>query len=136
MPCTGDASGLTPSDFTVTTTGGYVPTITDVTAVGNTATLTLDPFIPVVQWTTFTHNDSGTFVDLGFLPTDVDESGTSTTNDLFWLIQGYNEPGLLEEWSSDVNRSGDFNTNDVAHWINMYLGNGAYAPGYQGVSLP
>ncbi|MCH8252889.1 MAG: VCBS repeat-containing protein [Planctomycetes bacterium] len=132
----GAADGLSADDFVVTHTGvGEPPTVTDVTADGNTATIELSGSIETLAWTTIMHAASGTSTRMGYLPADVNEDGVSTANDVLTLIDALNGVVELPMYKADIDRSGAANASDVLRVIDLLNGAGAY-PEYLGASLP
>ena len=133
----GDASGLTPDDFTVMTSPpGAAPEIVDVTVTGTTATVQFGDFIPLEAWTILTHNDSGGSVRIGYLPADVSNDRLSNANDVLALINALNEVGdPLAAYQTDVDRSGVANANDILRTIDLLNGAGEYDV-YLGATLP
>lgn len=133
----GDATGLTLTDFTVTTDPERVaPNIINVFAVGDTVALEFDAAIPVEAWTIITHNDSNTSTRIGFLPGDVDGDGTSTVQDIDRLLDAINGVGdPLPIWCTDINRSGTTTPQDILREIDLLNGAGEFPP-FLNASLP
>ncbi len=133
----GDASGLTPDDFTVMTSPpGPAPEIADLVINGAMATIEFGDFIPLEAWTIVTHNDSGGTVRIGYLPADVSNDRLSNANDVLALINALNEVGdPLAAYQTDVDRSGVANANDILRTIDLLNGAGEYNV-YLGATLP
>ncbi|MFQ5413150.1 MAG: FG-GAP repeat protein [Phycisphaerae bacterium] len=134
---TGDTSALTPADFVVTLDPpGAAPSITEVSAAGDTITLTFDSFIPVAAWTIVTHTESDTSVRIGYLPADVNNDRMSNANDILALIDALNGVGEpLAAYQTDIDRGGASNPNDILRTIDLLNGAGDYDE-FLGASLP
>lgn len=161
----GDSGGnaLVSGDFAISVTGGTAPTISNVTTSDNqTFTLTLSTILPVQEWTTIGANvfsltdptipivDAGNQgasvsepdrVDIGFLPADVNQSGTVEPLDLFTYRQYVNDvaspPIGAEDDYTDVDRSGSTTPLDL--FLYRQLINGTNPPStknWTGQSLP
>jgi hypothetical protein len=133
-----DPLGLTAADFAVTEEGGdgVAPEIADITFVGpNTIRLSFGEIIETRAWTTITHSDSGTSTRLGYLPGDVNGSGTTGPSDILALIDALNGARSLPEYSTDIDRSGSTAPADILREIDLLNGAGAY-PVYLDASLP
>ena len=132
----GDASGLTPEDFTVCSTVGSAPTVDSVMSDGNIVTLTLSGFIPPGAWTVFMHNASGTASVLAYLPAVMNGDGTAASIDILHVIDGLN--GVLDPplaiWQCDVARSGMCVPSDILRVIDLLNGAEAF-DAWNGVSL-
>ena len=123
-----ETAGLLASDFTISVDPpGTAPGIQMLTTNGNTVTLKLDSVIPVVAWTTITHNGSNTSVRLGYLPADVNNDRLSSSADILALIDAINEVGdPLQIWQTDINRSGVVTPSDILRVIDLLNGADAY----------
>lgn len=120
----GDASAVGAGDFTVEVIPGPdgVPDIVNVTAVGNTATLELEPPIPPGQWTCFTYDTDGTTTCLGFLPADSTSDGVSTAADTQRVIDCVNRVESCEPWQCDLDRDGACAPSDILRSIDLLNG--------------
>ena len=97
---------------------------------------TLDGFINLLVWTTFTHDASGTSTRIGYLPADVDNGGVSNASDVLTLIDHLNAAiDPLEVYQTDIDRSGAVNASDILRVIDLLNGAGVYDV-YNGASLP
>ena len=102
----------------------------------NTIKLLLDARIPPGHWTVFTHDPSGTWTRLGYLPADVNSSEQSNSADVLDIIDFLNGvPPPLDIWQTDINRSGVTNSADILDEIDLLNGAGCYDP-WNGESLP
>ncbi|MCH8252843.1 MAG: VCBS repeat-containing protein [Planctomycetes bacterium] len=125
----GEATGVTVSDFTVTHTAeGPAPVVTAVTVDGSIVGLELSESIAPLSWTTITHAASDTSTRLGYLPADVNEDGISTAGDVLALIDALNGVTDLPEYKTDTDRSGASNAADILRVIDLLNGAGAYDP--------
>jgi hypothetical protein len=131
----GSLGTLTPWDFSVASTMGTAPVITEVQVNGQDATLLLNAFVPAGAWTTFTHHGSNTSVRVGFLPADVNADRTSSPLDILALIDGLNGVVTLEPWQSDINRSGQVEPSDILAVIDLLNGAGVHEA-WNGRELP
>ncbi len=129
-----DASALTVDDFTVEVLPGpcdlpcEVPSIVSLETVGNIAMLELSPPIPAGWWTCITHIDSQTGPCLGFLPGDVDESGTSEGADVSYLTACLDGTESCELWQCDLDQSGLCAPEDILRCIDLLNGAEPYGP--------
>ena len=137
---TADASGASLADAPVdgavssdsTVEGGPLsgPAIEDVIALDETTVrVVLSEPIPPGTWTqiTLTRGGVAQSVCLGYLPGDA--NGDRTANpalDLTALITCL-EVGGCPDWQTDINRSGDSGTPDVARLIDLFNGPAAYS---------
>ncbi|MCH8253021.1 MAG: hypothetical protein IID36_11265 [Planctomycetes bacterium] len=123
----GDTADLTVADFTVTVSDGTAPVIVDLISDGDTVTLVFDSVIPVGAWTSIGHTASSTSTAMAYLPADVNGDCFSSANDVLTLIDALNgaiDP--LEEWSSDIDRSGATNPADVLRTLDLLNGAQVY----------
>lgn len=132
---TGSTTGMVPANFTVTSTSGTPPTVSSVVPNGVNATVNLSGRIPPGAWTTIQYNPSVTQIVLGYLPGDVDASRTSNPSDILALIDHLNGLVTYPIWQVDLDRSGAAAPADIIKEIDMLNGVGAYAPGWNGVSI-
>ncbi len=133
----GDAGLLTAASFAVTVEpAGTAPSIASVFVEGGTATLFLDSIIPLRSWTRVTHLASQTSVRLGYLPADVNGSGTSDSKDILSLVNALNGLGTpLPIWSLDIDRSGQAWARDILRVVDLLNGAAAFEV-YNLASLP
>lgn len=118
---------LDPSDFVVSVSpAGTPPTINQVISDGlNTVTLELSSPIEPGKYTCFAHSN-GT-VCLGFMPGDVNASGTPDGLDVMELIDFYNTGSPdLALWQGDIDRDGTRAPADLLGEIDLLLGTGAF----------
>jgi len=120
------------SDFIVTEDGGdsVAPVIRALMPLdANTVRLELDSALEPGTWTTITHAPSGTSTRVGFLPGDVDGSGTSTSADVLALIDAINGPlssGPI--YAVDIDRSGVVDEADVVALKDILEGTASFSP--------
>lgn len=134
----GSVAGLEPGDFSTSELGGdgIAPGVASVTEVDtDTVEVTLTGAIEPGAWTTVTHVASGTGVQLGYLPADVDGNATSVAQDLLVLIDVINGVTSRPDYATDVDRSGLTGASDVLREIDLLNGAGVY-DAWLGVSLP
>jgi len=130
----GDASGLTADDFTVDVLPApcdppcEVPSIVNLAPAGNTAMLELNPPIPAGWWTCITHVDSQTGPCLGFLPGDVDGSGTAEGADIAYLSACLDGTEQCELWQCDLDQSGLCAPDDILRCIDLLNGAEPFDP--------
>ncbi len=151
---------LTQADFTVSGTGAGHPTVTAVDDSQNpTIALTLSSTIPLKQWTTITAHvedqagnviesagnqgpgvDEADRVDIGFLPTDVDQNREVTPFDLLRFRQIVND--LFDPTTGtpadfvDINRDGELTPFDLLAYRQLINGIGIATRIWEGESLP
>lgn len=131
-----DASGMTPVDFAVESTSGAPPSIQAVEINGQEVTVLLNSPIPVGAWTTITFLPSGANVALGHLPGDVNGDGYAGPSDALALIDALNGIGPeLPEWATDVDRSGNINSDDFDS-LSVVLWGESGSQAWMGSSLP
>ncbi|MFQ5413687.1 MAG: hypothetical protein ACE5E6_04430 [Phycisphaerae bacterium] len=141
----GDASDLTPEDFSVVPDlPNAVPFDVTVKPDGDTATLTfLDAdtgapaMIPPGAWTVITHLPSASTTRVGYLPADVNNDRLSNANDILTLIDdlnGVTDPPLAD-YQTDIDRSGASNASDILRVIDLLNGAEAYDV-WNGAALP
>ena len=125
-----EASTLTSGDYLVEVLpDGTAPTFNVATS-GNTATLTLDPFVGIDaanglgKWTCFSHADTSGKKCLGYLPGDVNSDRSSNAAiDITALITCINNFGTCDAWQADIDRSGgDPGVLDITRLIDLFNG--------------
>lgn len=135
----GPADALTPAKFglaEVCVPGNcdeVTPGVVDVTAMGNTATVTFDRPIDPFAWTVLTYvdGDESDVVRLGFLPADADASRSANANDIVQVVDYVNETfggGSPAAHQSDIDRSGAVTANDITVLIDLLNGAGVFDP--------
>ena len=137
----GDASGLTPADFTTSETceagacDGSAPGVTSVDGTGATVTVTLERPIDPVAWTSIAlvGGDPTDVIRLGYLPADADASLAANANDILKVVDAVNAGGELYHY--DIDRSGMITANDIVELINLLNGASGY-DAYFGQTLP
>ena len=137
----GDASGLTPADFTVTETcvvgecDELGPAVAGVGGAGSSITLTLSRPIDPVAWTTISlvGGDPTDVIRLGYLPADADGSLVANANDIVEVVDAVSGGGELYHYDTD--RSSSITANDIVELVDLLNGAGSYEP-YYGRSLP
>jgi Dockerin type I domain len=115
----GDASALSPSDFTVTDGTNNPPVIKKMEVSESSVTLHLDRAIRSKRWTVVTHTPSASATRVAHLPGDVNNDGRSDTNDIAQLIESLNGGGTLSLFQIDLNTDGTANTEDLATLIHF-----------------
>ncbi len=146
-----DGTPLSASAFSVSDTGGAAPGIAGITtADGRTVTINLTDHISLQQWTTLSVSgsaqcDAGLLINdsiqIGYLPCDVDQTGSVTPFDLLTFrqyVNGVSEPavGVVTDYI-DTNRNGTSDPFDLL--VFRQLINGVTPPATQpwnGQSLP
>lgn len=128
----GDATSLTPDDFSVRAYPGPLTT-TAIDAVYPTADprtvqLELSAPMPLGQWTCITHEGSGLEVCVGRLPGDVNGDGTTMPADILALIDHLN--GEVQPpypiWQCDIDRSEACGPGDILRVIDLLNGADVY----------
>ena len=138
----GDASGLTPADFSTSETcnagacDGVAPAVTGVGGAGAAVTVTLERPIDPLAWTTITlvGGDASDRVRLGYLPADADGSYTANANDIVEVVDAVGS-GTSALYHYDIDRSGAITGNDIVDLIDLLNGAGSY-DSYFSQSLP
>jgi subtilisin family serine protease len=132
----GAATGLTAADFVVATDPPRTtPLINAVEVDGDAVLIQFDAAIPIESWTILTHSDSNTSARIASLPGDVNGDGTTTIGDLDILIDDHAGLGdSLPAWSTDLNRSGETNAQDILRQIDLLNGAGEY-PSFMDATL-
>ncbi len=125
-----DITDATASDFTVSVTPFELspPVIdtVDLDSVNNTVTITLDRIISTDHWTCIEHTPTGGEWCMGYLPGDAGNDGKSNTLDINSLVSSLNSPGTSPEYSTDINRSGATNAQDILRVIDLLNGAGDF----------
>ncbi len=80
------------------------------------------------------HLPSATLVRLGYLPGDVNQSGTTNAQDIAYLADCLNGSRVCENYQSDINDSGSINAQDMTQLIDLLNGNSSNDP-WTNVSL-
>lgn len=117
-----DSSTVNSDCWVITETGsGTPPTLVNVVQLGsNRVRLDLDRPITAGQWTSFGYTGvNPSVVDIGFLPGDVDQSGTSTTFDITALVDCLSGNAVCAVYQKDIDRSGLSNGNDITRLIDV-----------------
>jgi probable HAF family extracellular repeat protein len=131
----GPACDLGPDAFSVSTSGGLTPNVMMTMGNGNDVTLYLDNQIPVGEWTDVEHDGSGSEVQLGYLPADVNGDGTSSPVDILAVIDSLNGVTPRPIYSSDADRSGIEAPPDILRVVDLLNGAGAF-DSWNGQTLP
>jgi len=120
------------SDFLLSEDGGdgVVPVIVSVTQLDATKVrLEWDAPLEPGTWTTVTHVPSGTATRIGFLPGDVDGSGTSMPADVLTLVDAISNNAIpTPAYSADVDHSGAVDDADVAALRDLLEGDASFTP--------
>ncbi len=117
-----DSSNVNADCWVITETGGATPpTIVTVDQLGgNQIRLNLDRPITAGQWTSFGYQGRvPSVVDIGFLPGDVDQSGTATTFDIVSIQDCLNNQAQCAPYQVDMDRGGLQNGNDITRLIDI-----------------
>jgi len=139
LTVTNCASSVLAADFLVEQDGGSgsVPTIDDVDPIDKTkVAISLSRPINVSAWTVITHDPSGTSLQVGYLPADVDGDGVSEVTDVAaWIdaATGFHDP--LPAWSTDIDRSSIPDSEDLLRLMDLLNGAGDFES-YLGATLP
>lgn len=134
----GSVTAIAPSDFSILQEGGAgsAPQITNFTLISDQSIrLHLTHAISPGAWTRFSHNPSGTFTRIGYLPADVNRDASSTPADILALIDSLNGVAVRPLESTDINRSGVAEPSDILRVIDLLNGAGAFEI-WNGASLP
>ncbi len=119
LAATGDASVLTPDDFTIDDGTSDPPRIIRITSDGSRATLRFDRGIRPGVWTTVTHKASGSTTRIGCLPGDVNNDGQADARDVHALIEALNGARTLPVFSTDIDGDGMMTARDLARLIDL-----------------
>lgn len=117
-----DSSSVTPDRWAIAETGDAVPPdVTDVERLGrNRVRLKLDRPITAGEWTTIVFKGAQTrAINIGFLPGDVDQSGTVSTYDISALVDCLNGQSSCADYQKDIDRTGLANGNDITRLIDL-----------------
>ncbi len=117
----GDASSLSPSDFSVEDGTNNPPIIQDMRINNSSVTLLLDRGIRSGRWTVVTHKSSESATRMAHLPGDVNNDGQSDTNDIDQLIASLNGARKLPINQVDLNADGKATAEDLAKLINLLV---------------
>ncbi len=112
-------------NFVALQTGGVLdpPTITEVDAKPNTATVALSRVIESRAWTIIYHGESQTTIRIAALPADINADGTSNAIDLATLVDALRgEIAMPPTWSTDIDRSGILTGCDLLTTIDLLTG--------------
>ena len=121
------------SDFSVSTSRGDLPlSLNNLSYNGNSKTITPSFSRQILngERIRLTHKPSGSSACYGYLPGDVDGSGTVAPADHLAIIDAVNGTRTLSNSSTDINRSGDTNPADILAFID------GFNSGWLGTSLP
>lgn len=127
-----------PNLFTIQQNGGVEPSpvIDTIIEIGtNTYAVVFDKSIEPGAWTRLRYDISCSTTRLGYLPGDVNGSGTGDMNDVVAHMDALRGSVVLQEWQNDINRDGDIDPADLLRLIDLMIGADAY-PQYFGQSLP
>jgi hypothetical protein len=125
----GAAAGVTAGDLQVTSScTGAAPGIMSVSPKGNDVAVQFTGRIPPCFWTTVRHVPSNSTVRIGFLPGDVNADLVAGPLDILALIDHLNGLKNLPVWSTDIDRSGQTNPQDILREVDVLNGAGAFEP--------
>ena len=139
----GDASGLTPADFTTSETcdagacDGVAPSVTGVGGAGAALTVTLDRPIDPVAWTTIAlgrrrrERRGAAGLLAGRRGCELDRQ--KNANDIIEVVDAVTGGGEL--YHCDIDRSGAITANDIVALVDLLNGAGGY-DAYYGQALP
>jgi len=130
-----DPSGMGVLDFAVDSTLAPAPEVTEVTADNLTLTVSFDRRIPPGAWTTLIAKPCCDGVQVGYLPGDANQDGTSTPADILDLIDCLNGVIPCPVYAMDADRSGVVAAPDILQIIDLLNGAGVY-PRWLDRSLP
>ncbi len=155
-----EGGGLTDGSFAVVSSGPNTPSVETVDDSQNPLVkLTLSSTIQPGQWTTIlidvvdiagnpilnlgdlgADNNEPDRIDIGFLPCDVDQSGTVQALDLLRFRQMSNgvfeNPLGVDEDYIDIDRNGSNQPLDLLRFRQLFLGSGNATQAWSGASLP
>ncbi len=126
-------AALSPNDLGVEVIGGsgFAPEVLSVNAASpGVFRVMLTDTIEPGAWTCVVHAPTGTRSCLGSLPGDVNSDGYSGPADILRLIDNFNDQVVpeLENWQSDIDRSGAPNALDILPLIDLLNGAGDFEP--------
>jgi len=131
----GAANVLNAADFSVGAVGGSAPAIESAIANGSVMTIQLAQPISPGAWTTIRYRPTGMDIRLGFLPADTSGDGYSGPLDLVGLVNSLNGVSPRPIHSTDMDRSGVPNAQDVRRAVDLLMGKDAYDV-WNGRTLP
>lgn len=155
------------NSVTVSVTGGVAPGIANIAKDGNTLTVTLDGLMPLQEWTTFNFqvwdadgveiSDAGnegegvdecSRLDVGTLPSDVNNDGSTQPLDLSRIIASFSAGGppftMLPDAHIrsgdisdyyDISRDGVFQPIDISRVIAALNGSAPFTQSWNGVGM-
>ncbi len=136
LTMSGSASGIVAGNFSVTSTSGTAPSVSNVSISSTDVTVNLSGRIPPGAWTTITYNPGLSSVCLGYLPADANNDATSAPVDILDLVDNlngvYSPP--MQIWQCDPDRSALCAPADILELIDLLNGAGAYDV-WNGVSI-
>lgn len=128
----GDVSGITKENFSVTTSGGSELEVTGTPFKANTTdtlSVDLDRPIPVYQRTRITYRPTESSICLGYLPGDVDQSGMVAPADILQMADMMNGSKPAPLYLADIDNSGLFAPADQLAFTDLFnLNNGKTLP--------
>lgn len=120
------------SDFVVSQLGGMLgaPGIASLEILDvDRIKLRFDRIIEVGSWLVVTHEATGSQIQIGYLPGDVDANQQSNAQDVESLMDVLSiDPQSRPLWSMDVDRSGMVGAGDLLRLIDLLNGAGVYDP--------
>jgi len=136
LTMSGSASGIVAGNFSVSSTSGTAPSVSNVSISGNDETVNLSGRIPPGAWTTITYTPGQSGVCLGYLPADANNDATSAPVDILDLVDHlngvYSPP--MQIWQCDPDRSSLCAPADILEVIDLLNGAGAYDV-WNGISI-
>lgn len=128
LTMSGSASGITSGNFSVSSSNGTAPTVSNATPSGNDVTLTLSGRIPPDAWTEITYDPGQSSICLGYLPADANESEVSNGADITDLVDHlnsvYSPPMAI--WQCDIDRSAVCAPADIIDMVDLLNGANDY----------
>ncbi len=116
----GSITGITASDFSVSSSNATAPTVASVSTVSSTnLNLSLSRSLLAGERVSITYSPSGSKVCLGFLPGDVNGDGTTAPADQLDMIDALNHTKTLPIYSTDIDRNGGFASADILALVDI-----------------
>lgn len=124
-----DATGITAGEFSINSTAGTPPNISNANGVGVNVALDFDTFIPAGAWTCVTHTASTSQKCLGYLPGDADGNHVAENPADVNALVGFLNTGVpaLAAFQCDSDRSGGCGASDVTRLADVLNGADSFA---------
>ena len=115
----GDATTLSAADLRIEDGTKSPPKPTRLLPAGKIVTVVMDREWHPGRYTTITHTPSGSVIQIGCLPGDVNGSGVTNGADLQALIEGLRSQGTVALYHGDINGDGSISVADVLGIIDI-----------------